>query len=189
MKPKIKSAEHLDELEINRLLKYLQQHQLWTYYLFVRLGISTALRYSDLNRIIWNDVIKQEALVIKEKKTGKVRYIPIQQELSSALTKVYNELGKPDLQQPIIGRHIRTLNKQLKIYAFHAGVRGKRISTHTMRKSFGRAIWERNGRSEESLIKLSQLFNHSSIAITRIYLSITQEEVDDLYNMQDLFVF
>jgi hypothetical protein len=58
-----------------------------------------------------------------------------------------------------------------------------------MRKSFGRIIYERNGRSDEALIKLSQLFNHSSTAITRIYLSITKEEIDDLYAMQDLFVF
>jgi len=58
-----------------------------------------------------------------------------------------------------------------------------------MRKSFGRIVWEKNGRSEESLVKLSQLFDHSSTSITRLYLSITKEEIEDLYAMQDLFVF
>ena len=189
MKPIIKSAEHLDETEINRLLKYLYQSENWTYYLLVRLGISTALRYSDLSRITWRDLLNQKVLTIKEKKTGKVREIPIQKELSETLLKVYSKMGKPDLNQSVIGRHIRTINKQLKIHAFHSGVRGKRISSHSMRKSFGRFIYEKNGRSDEALIKLSHLFNHSSTAITRIYLSITKEEVDDLYNMQDLFVF
>lgn len=189
MKPIIKSAEHLDETEINRLLKYLYQSENWTYYLLVRLGISTALRYSDLSRITWRDLLNQKVLTIKEKKTGKVREIPLQQELSETLLKVYSKMAKPDLNQSVIGRHIRTINKQLKIHAFHSGVRGKRISTHTMRKSFGRFVWEKNGKSEEALVKLSHLFNHSSTAITRIYLSITKEEVDDLYQMQDLFVF
>ncbi len=189
MKPKIKSAEHLDETEINRLLKYLLQNEIWTYYLLVRLGISTALRYSDLNRITWKDVLNQKVLLIKEQKTGKIREIPLQQELLENLTKVNVKLGKPDLNQLVIGRHIRTINKQLKIHSFYAGIRNKRISTHTMRKSFGRIVWEKNGRSEESLVKLSQLFNHSSTAITRIYLSITKEEIDDLYEIQDLFVF
>jgi site-specific recombinase XerD len=109
--------------------------------------------------------------------------------LSETLLKVYSKMGKPDLNQSVIGRHIRTINKQLKIHAFHSGIRNKRISSHSMRKSFGRFIYEKNGRSDEALIKLSHLFNHSSTAITRIYLSITKEEVDDLYNIQDLFVF
>jgi hypothetical protein len=33
------------------------------------------------------------------------------------------------------------------------------------------------------------IFNQVSTKITRIYLSITKEEVDDLYNLQDLFVY
>ena len=85
MKPKIKSSEHLDETEINRLLKYLLQNEIWTYYLLVRLGISTALRYSDLNRITWNDVLNQKVLLIKEQKTGKIREIPLQKELVELL--------------------------------------------------------------------------------------------------------
>ena len=33
------------------------------------------------------------------------------------------------------------------------------------------------------------IINQFSTKITRIYLSITKEEVDDLYNLQDLFVY
>ena len=189
MKSKIKSAEHLEESEINRLLKYLYQNENWVYYILVRLGISTALRYSDLCRITWKDVINQKVLIVKEKKTGKVREIPLQKELTETMLKIYSKLNRPDPDEVIIKLHIRTINKQLKIHAFYAGIRKKRVSTHTMRKSFGRIIYERNGRSDEALIKLSHLFNHSSTAITRIYLSITKEEVDDLYDIQDLFVY
>jgi site-specific recombinase XerD len=81
------------------------------------------------------------------------------------------------------------INKQIKIYAAKSGIRGKRISSHTFRKKFGREVWRRNNYSEASLVKLSQLFRHSSTAITRIYLSITKEEVENLYDIQDLFVY
>ncbi len=49
MTTKIKSAEHLEEIELNKLLKYLHQNQLWIYYILVCLGVSTALKYSDLS--------------------------------------------------------------------------------------------------------------------------------------------
>jgi integrase len=189
MTTKIKSSEHLEELELNKLLKYLYQNELWVYYIMVRLGVSTALRYSDLSRIRWVDVLNKKVLVLKEKKTGKVREIPLQPELVATLQKVYTKMGSSNLHEVIIPLQIRTINKQIKIYAAKAGIRGKRISTHTWRKTFGREVWKRNNYSEGSLVKLSQLFNHSSVGITRIYLDITREEVNDLYNLQDLFVY
>jgi len=189
MTTKLKSAEHLEEQELNKLLKYLYQNQLWTYYLLVRLGVSTALRYSDLSKITWSMVLGKETLVIKEKKTGKVREIPLQKELNEILHKVYVKIGSPNKDGEVIPLHIRTINKQIKLHAAKAGIRGRRISSHTFRKTFGREVWRRNGQSESCLVRLSSLFNHSSISITRIYLSITKEEVDNLYQLQDLFVY
>jgi integrase len=134
-------------------------------------------------------VLGKQTLLIKEKKTGKVREIPLQEELIEILQKVYMKLGSPNVQNEIIPLHIRTINKQIKIHAIRAGIKGKRISTHTWRKTFGREVWKRNGQTEACLVRLSSLFNHSSIAITRIYLSITKDEVDNLYQLQDLFVY
>lgn len=128
-------------------------------------------------------------MVLREKKTGKVREIPLPQELMETLQKVYNKLERPDLNEAVIPLHIRTVNKQIKLYAAKASIRGKRISTHTWRKTFGREVWKRNNYSEGSLVKLSQLFNHSSVGITRIYLDISRQEVNDLYKLQDLFVY
>jgi integrase len=186
---KIKSAESLEEHELNKLLKYLSQHEHWVYYLVVRLGVSTALRFSDLSRIKWTDVLGKKSLLMSEKKTGKVREIPIAPELSQNLLSIYRKVGEPISDEPIIPLTIRGVNKQIKILAYRAGIRGKRISTHTWRKTFGREVWKRNNQSEASLIKLSYLFNHSSVAITRIYLDITREEVQDMYAIQDMFVY
>ena len=189
MTTKLKSAEHLEEIELNKLLKYLYHNELWVYYTLVRLGVSTALRFSDLSRIRWMDVLNKQTLTLREKKTAKVREIPLQPELTDTLLKVYLKMGSPDRQEVIIPLHIRTINKQIKIHAYKSGIRGKRVSTHTWRKTFGREVWRRNNYSEAALVKLSQLFNHSSISTTRIYLDITRAEVNDLYDLQDMFVY
>ena len=189
MNTKIKSAEHLEENELNRLLKFLNKNENHLYYFLVRLGISTALRYSDLSRITWSMVLNKTSLLLREKKTNKVREIPIPIELQATIAKSYLNLGSPEINNIIIPLDIRTINKQIKIYASKAGIRSKRISTHTFRKTFGREVWRRNGQTESALVRLSSLFNHSSVSITRIYLSITKEEVDNLYEIQDMFTY
>jgi integrase len=142
-----------------------------------------------LSQIKWFDVLNKEVLLLNEKKTGKRREIPLGKELSENLKLIYKKLGSPSVYEFVIRITIRAVNKQIKIHAYRAGVRGKRISTHTWRKTFGREVWKRNNYSEAYLIKLSLLFNHSSTAITRIYLDITREEVGDMYAIQDLFVY
>jgi len=109
MTTKLKSSEHLEEIELNKLLKYLYQNELWVYYILVRLGVSTALRYSDLSRICWKDVLNQPTLTLKEKKTTKVREIPIQPELQDTLLKVYIKMGSPDKRNVIILENPRKL--------------------------------------------------------------------------------
>ena len=58
------------------------------------------------------------------------------------------------------------------------------FSTHTFRKTWARKIYEnelREGRGEMALLKLSELLNHSSPAVTRIYIGLRQEELADMY--------
>jgi integrase len=61
------------------------------------------------------------------------------------------------------------------------GTKSLACSTHSLRKTFGRQVWTNNGESDKALLYLSELFNHSSPAITRRYLGIRQEELDDIY--------
>ncbi|MDE3234827.1 MAG: hypothetical protein KGO81_02655, partial [Bacteroidota bacterium] len=59
------------------------------------------------------------------------------------------------------------------------------ISPALARKSGSRFIWENNGHSDEYLIKLSSILNHSSTSITRRYLGISREEIKDIYQSFD----
>ena len=57
------------------------------------------------------------------------------------------------------------------------------FSTHSFRKTFGRQVVEMAGEnSEMALIKLAELFNHSSTSITRRYLGLRQQELREVYD-------
>ena len=60
------------------------------------------------------------------------------------------------------------------------------FSNHSLRKCFGRKVVEMSGdNSEMALIKLSELFNHSSVNVTRRYLGLRQEELLNTYDCLD----
>jgi integrase len=56
------------------------------------------------------------------------------------------------------------------------------ITSHSLRKTFGRMVWNVDNQSDRALMYLSELFNHTSASITRRYLGIKQEELNDIYD-------
>ena len=59
----------------------------------------------------------------------------------------------------------------------------KNFSCHSLRKTFGRQVYTMNGENSElALVKLMELFNHSSVAITKRYLGLRQEEILETYD-------
>ena len=74
----------------------------------------------------------------------------------------------------------------LKKLVARIGVRGVNISNHTLRKTFAKQIWMNKGENEASLILLSEILGHSSTAITRTYLGISDREISDAYKTLSL---
>ena len=67
-----------------------------------------------------------------------------------------------------------------KKYRLHVG----NFSCHSLRKTFGKQVYTMSGDSAElTLVKLMELFNHSSIAITKRYLGLRQEEILETYDV------
>jgi len=180
---KNKTSQYLTKIEINDWLNWLKKNNKWRYYLLVKLGISTLLRYSDLNRLCWNDLLDKEILFLNEKKTNKKREIRIERDIQETIKYVFNRLND-NYTDKLFPYHINSVNSYLKKSSFYSGVRKPHISTHSFRKSGGRYIWELNNKSDESLLMLRMLFNHTSTSITRRYLGIEREEIQNLYEFQ-----
>lgn len=146
-------------------------------------GIHFGLRISDLLRLKHKN-LAGETIQLAEKKTGKVRNIRINETVKEAYDIYASKLVhiEPDdflfVSQKKSPFSVRQVNRLLQA-AY--GAKNRNISSHSLRKTFGRRVWDRDNNSERALIMLSKLFNHTSTSTTRIYLGIQQEEFDDIY--------
>ena len=146
-------------------------------------GINSGLRISDILRLTHSD-IKSDVIVINEKKTSKKRIIPVNDNIKEAYKLFAKKVGTATDEEPLFisqkGGVIsaRQVNRLLQA---NFSVKGKNVSSHSLRKTFGRRIWSNDGESERSLIQLSQIFNHVSSNITRTYLGIKQQELNNIY--------
>jgi len=179
-----KTSNYLNKIELNEWLNWLKKNEKWRYYLLVKLGVSSLLRYSDLKKIKWEDILDRDRFFISEQKTGKKREIRISNELRESIKMVYNKMND-NYSDIIFPFHINSVNHYIEKSLYSSGIRKSNISTHSFRKSGGRFIWESNNKSDESILMLSLLFNHSSTSITRRYLGIEREKVQDMYRFQE----
>ena len=87
----------------------------------------------------------------------------------------------------LLQQNIGTLNEQriniiLKEIKKKYRLKIKNFSCHSLRKTFGRQVYNMNSENSElALVKLMELFNHSSVAITTRYLGLRQEEILQTY--------
>ena len=180
-----KTSDYLTTDEIHRLIRYFKKLGNLRMCLLIEFGVKTLLRYSDLNRIQWFDIVGKDTLVLNEKKTNKRREITIGKSLRESIENSYNELKQPKEEEFVFQYSLQHTNLLLKEGGRDVKIRNKNISSHSMRKSGSRLIWENNGHSDEYLIKLSSILNHSSTAMTRKYLGISREEIKDIYQSFD----
>ena len=183
-----KTSDYLNTDELKRLNRYFQKEENYQMALLIEFGFRTLLRYSDISRFTWNDVLNKDELVLNEKKTGKKRNIKVGAILKALLLEYYELLLQPELQSTIFNYSLRHTNRLLQFGAKFVGIRKKRVSTHSLRKSGARFLYEENQKSEDVFLKISMILNHSSSEVSRRYLGITKEELSDVYSAFDLVI-
>lgn len=144
--------------------------------LLIVAGINLGLRITDLLSLTYGD-LKKDTITIKEGKTGKERTLKVNDSIKAALEhfKNENENFNAFRSQKNSVYSTQQVNRLIKKY-----FKGD-VTSHSLRKSFGRRVWENNNGEEKALVYLAELFNHTSPAITRKYLGIRQQELNDIY--------
>lgn len=171
------------------LVRKLYKNREYRLSLLVGCGCFFGLRISDLRTLKWDMLLGQECFMLQEKKTGKRRIIRINQGFQKHIEDCYKQLKitNPEeycflsrKKQIYTTQRINVLLKEIKErYNIKIG----NFSTHTFRKTFGRKIVDNAGSDAEmALIKLSEIFNHSSPMITRRYLGLRQQELEQVYD-------
>lgn len=162
-----------------RLIKG-EDHQKRILGLYIVVSINLGLRIGDLLSLTWEQ-IRNEEVVLIEKKTGKKRVLAVNQHIRSAVNLFNGQTEGPIfVSQKKTVYSIQSINVLLK-EVFSKEAKSLSISSHSLRKTFARAIYDRLDQSENALVYLCEIFNHSSIKVTRIYLGIRQQEINNIY--------
>lgn len=184
------TADFLEWNEAMNLIRKLYDDKKFTLSLYVACSCFFGLRASDTLSLKWDDLLGKDELQLIEKKTQKRRDIKINQQLKKHISVCYNKIKPTSLNdfafvsQKGTVYSLQRLNVILKDLKKQYNLKIKNFSTHSLRKSFGRTIFERSGSNAElSLVRLSQLFNHSNPAVTRRYLGIAKEELMETYDI------
>lgn len=172
------------------LSERLKKDKLYRDYMLVVAGSYFGLRISDLLKLKWGDVVGENEINLIEKKTKKKRRITINSAVHEAanICVMQTESGKKEFKDCFMFSNrwgnpitISYVNKRLKYIFKRYNVAVKNPSSHTLRKTFGKRVYEADNKSERALIYLSEIFSHSSISVTRRYIGITQEQIADVY--------
>lgn len=188
------AADALDWSEAMSLINKLNADGRQRDALLVACGCFLGLRISDILTLRWSDILN-ESLSKKEKKTGKTRQIRVNPKLRSFASQISKVQGIEDTSSYVFGSYFsageKPLTRQradqiLKEAKQRYGITSAKVmSTHTLRKTFGRRVWQqecKKGRGEQALLLLCDVFGHSSVAITKRYLGIRQEEILSVYD-------
>jgi len=176
-----------DKKQIDMVKLYLKSKSTRNYLMFI-LGLSSALRISDVLKLGVSDIFDgknpKEFIDVKEKKTGKSKRFATSPNLKKAIKEFVKEYqpnqdeyvfssrkgdNKPITRQ----RAVQILTQALDM----CGLSDINFGTHGMRKTFAYHCWK----SGTDITYLMRILNHSSPKEVLRYISVEQEELDDIY--------
>ena len=160
-------------------------------YVLITLGINMALRISDLLQIQWKDIWNfetqcfKEHIAISEQKTGKIANIYLNRQCLECLGELKKSLNDNIYPTEYIFKSRVGQNSHIgrnrayviiKKACSSLGYEGN-LSCHSLRKTFGYHAWKQG----VSPAVIMSIYNHSSMEVTKRYLSIEQDDKDEVY--------
>ena len=164
------------------------------------IGINVGLRASDLITLKWNFFFDDNgnfkdsyALQPKKtRKTGKFVKLYFNQVVKKAITDYIEQYPIQDMDEYLFksrkgDSHITeiSLGRIIKDAAEEIGIE-RNICSHSLRKTFGYHIWHNAVDKEKALIILQTIFNHSSPMMTKKYIGLMDDEIEDVFNELNL---
>ena len=163
------------------------------------IGINLGIRASDLcglkysffinNNGTFKDCYKLQPK--KTKKSGKYVTLYFNQTVKKAILDYVEKYPIQDMEEYLFksrkGGAITegSLWRIVAELSLEAGIE-RNIGSHSLRKTFGYWIWHNAEDKEKALVMLMTIFNHSSVAITKKYIGLMNEEIEDIFNNLNL---
>ena len=142
-------------------------------------GVSSGLRISDIIGLKVKEVVGTTRIQMREQKTGKIKEFPLNKKLIALFTDFCSGAEEEDFV--FQGRQGRQLDRS-QVYrrineACQALNIDANVGTHTMRKTFGYHFY----RQFKDITMLQEIFNHTAPDVTKRYIGITQDEINQAY--------
>lgn len=183
------TADYLEWSEAMNLICRLTKDKNYKISLLIAIGCFTGLRISDILTLRWKQILGVSEFTITERKTGKQRTIRLNKELQLHIKDCYEHIKPLSIAAPVLVSQkgtvftVQRINVILKELKQKYRLKIKHFSCHSLRKTFGRQVYNMNSDNAElALVKLMELFNHSSVAITKRYLGLRKEEILETYD-------
>lgn len=182
IKGSVTTSDYLNfDSTLNKAMKMIKNDKNYKIGFLVVFGINSGLRISDIISLKFSD-LENDSISLVEKKTNKKRVIRLNDNIKNAYSLLKDRVSETDGYVFFSNQNTvystQYVNRKIKEIF---GTKKLSVSTHSLRKTFGRQVWSNNNETDKALLYLSDLFNHSSPAITKRYLGIRQEELDDIY--------
>lgn len=187
LKGQYTTADYLQWTEAMTLVKKMYRDGFYRDSILIATGCMTGLRISDILRLTYADILDNDILTINEKKTGKRREIPLRVDYKKHVEDCFKAMGLSDTSKPMFQSYqgsvitIQMVNKILHGLKDRYNLSIEHFTSHSLRKTFARRIYDTAKDREYALIKLSQVLGHSSPSISRKYLGIKRIEILDCY--------
>ncbi len=189
---KKRTTKPLKWKEAKKALLFLESEEKYHYLLIIAVGFYTGYRISDMLELQYQD-FQQKMLNITERKTSKQRPIPVINDLRRIVELCQEKLKRKSAHylfirtrffsnQPITkAAAITRIRKALQF----AGIKGKHLTAHTLRKTFALRYYELARETEgdyRALNELSKQLNHSSTDVTRRYIGLEEQVVQNIFD-------
>jgi integrase len=143
------------------------------------LGINSGLRVSDLIKLKVSDVKGKDYFFIEEGKTKKKRKVNVDMLRKEIERYIENRHSDEYLFKSQKGNGHITTTQVYRILETAGDYIGRDdIGTHTMRKTFGYHHYKQF----KDVAILQEIFNHAAPSITKRYIGIRQDEIDESLN-------
>lgn len=187
-----RTSDYLEWNTMLGLVRRLYRDGNYRMSLLIGCGSFFGLRISDLLTLSWDMLLYEDHFTLCEKKTGKRRIVRINLDFQRHIRNCHRALQISDDMEPCFLSQkkrvysIQRINILFKEIKKNYNLRIEHFSTHSLRKTFGRKVFESAGENANlALVRLSEIFNHTSVAVTKIYLGIRQEELLETYDLLD----
>lgn len=176
-----------DKVEI--MVNYCRDNRKYRDLMILLVACTTAFRHADWGKLKWSDLLGKDSIRRLESKTQKHRQTPIPEFIARQIMVCYEAtlatlppsqrhtlpdryIFKPDSKNSRSGVLTRTgVNHVLNRIAQAVGFNHP-VTVHSLRKAWGMRTWHLMGETEAAMVFVSNMFGHSSLAITQRYLGL-----------------